>query len=294
MNLVTYSLARSYSCSPGDPRTMQPPQLCDPGERVTFNGRSDDQSPIFLVVVLPDDQIQFYHCCLTDLFLVILLLSCWYCADDIALIMLLSFRNCAADHIVVVLQASSLAASLLSSFFLLLLSSVSLLTSAAKEDKLDLTLFQKEIQNNGCLLLAMVVSAVNLVLALLRYLFSTWFFNQVVFVHIFWSGSLRQLFSQRQPSRYNERETGTALTILVGFPFLSTNLVVRICRFLFISYIPRAWPTLSAASPSSCPSTPSPPSSSTSSPTLASRLLPSLLGLAEDTKQITVRIFVIL
>ena len=87
--------------------------------------------------------------------------------------MLLSFRNCAADHIVVVLQASSLAAGLLSSFFLLLLSSVSLLTSAAKEDKLDLTLLQKEIQNNGCLLLAMVVSAVNLVLALLRYLFST-------------------------------------------------------------------------------------------------------------------------
>ena len=87
--------------------------------------------------------------------------------------MLLSFRNCAADHIVVVLQASSLAASLLSSFFLLLLSSVSLLTSAAKEDKLDLALLQKEIQSNGCLLLAMVVSAVNLVLALLRYLIST-------------------------------------------------------------------------------------------------------------------------
>ena len=104
MNLVTCSLARSYSCSPGDPRIVQPPQLCDPGERVTFNGRSDDQSPIFLVVVLPDDQIQFYHCCLTDLFLVILLLSCWYCADDILLIMLLSFRNCAADHIVVVLH----------------------------------------------------------------------------------------------------------------------------------------------------------------------------------------------
>ena len=87
--------------------------------------------------------------------------------------MLLSFRNCAADYIIVALQASSLAANLLSSFFLLLLSSVSLLTSAAKEDKLDLTLLQKEIQNNGYLLLAMVVSAVNLVLALLRYLIST-------------------------------------------------------------------------------------------------------------------------
>ena len=149
---------------------MQPPQLCDSGERVTFNcnGRCDDQIPTFLVVVW-----HLYHCCLTDIVLVILLFSCRYCADDIVLIMLLSLRNCAADHIVVVLQASSLAASLLSSFFLLLLSSVSLLTSAAQEDKLDLTLLQKEIQSNSCLLLAMVVSAVNLVLALLRYLFST-------------------------------------------------------------------------------------------------------------------------
>ena len=66
---------------------MQPPQLCDSGERVTFNcnGRCDDQIPTFLVVVW-----HLYHCCLTDIVLIILLFSCWYYADDIVLIMCLS------------------------------------------------------------------------------------------------------------------------------------------------------------------------------------------------------------
>jgi len=95
-------------------------------------------------------------------------------------------------------RACSLAASLLSSFSLLLLSSTSLVSAAVKEDKVDLSSLEREMSNNGCLVLAMIASAINLIVALIR---------------------------------YNESRSGTAITLLVGFPFLLGNLFINTFSF---------------------------------------------------------------
>jgi len=106
-------------------------------------------------------------------------------------------------------RSAGFAQSLLMSFPLLVISLVTLVRATVGDDLVDMTDMHRHLNMHSLQGLAATLSLINLVLSTLR---------------------------------YNERESGRAVALLVGFPFLFTNICFRLIGFaLLFAYHETAW-----------------------------------------------------
>jgi len=106
-------------------------------------------------------------------------------------------------------RGASLAQALLTSLPLLLLSLVTLVRGTVGEDQVDMAMLHSHLYEHSLQGIAATISLANLLIATLR---------------------------------YNERQTGRAVSLLVGIPFLFTNISVRLIGFsLLLAYFDTLW-----------------------------------------------------